>query len=130
MNRDQLEELYRLNSEPPVQVYAGQIVGAERTLLLGYTCDRDTWHVYFKDDLLHLHIYEQRATGPRLVEHFKQEAFPATELIPDKRVYPEYTDFAFALYLRRHDIAVPYTRFDAFRYAETRDRFFHGAVKD
>jgi hypothetical protein len=52
----------------------------------------------------------------------------AADLVPDKRVYPESTDLAFARILTTHGVELPFTTFDEDRYARVMKSPFHGAI--
>lgn len=81
-----------------------------QTLLYGYTCDRDTFHVYLKDGHIHRTIYKSTSDVVSHVD-FGREC-DATQLVPDKRVYPAPTSFAFARTLIRKGVPVPFTTWD------------------
>ena len=96
MNREQYEEL----TKPPRvagPIRAIDFIGAEHTLLYGYTCNRETWHVYWKGDLIHVLVHDHAG---KVLEHAKAAEWTPSALVPDKRVYPESTDPAFARMLR------------------------------
>jgi hypothetical protein len=126
MDLAHFESLAPWTSEAPV-IEAHQVTGPLRTLLLGYTCDRAVWHVYFKDGLIHQYVYG-KTEHVAYSEHAAHVKVAATDLIPDKRVYPESTDYVFALILKRLGVDVPYTRFDSFRYAEAQGKALHGEI--
>jgi hypothetical protein len=76
---------------------------ADRTLLYGYTCDRNTWHVYIKDCIIHKVIYRYDT------EPVEYEVNDNTDFIPDKRLYPEMCDYKFCLILQRLGYELPFT---------------------
>lgn len=79
-----------------------------RTLLYGYTVERNNFHVYFSDGFIHRAIYEH----PReLIDHVSGPMFSASLLIPDKRAYPQFTDAGFALLLKRRGFSIPFTTY-------------------
>ena len=81
---------------------------SDRTLLYGYTLDRDTFHVYLKDGIMHRVIYSFKRY---IVDHIEGEELDAHDLSPCKRAYPERTDFEFAKALRIRDVHVSLTTF-------------------
>lgn len=126
MDQNQYEEL-RAADASVYTMRAHSFLGADRTLLLGYTVDRDTWHVYLKDDQIHLLVYTYQE------EVLRYEANPeweASRLVPDKRVYPESTDAVFAWRMQQHGLEVPYTKFDPDRWERYRHMTFHGQLHD
>jgi hypothetical protein len=82
----------------------------DRTLLYGYTCDRDTFHVYLKGGHIHRTIYRSTTDVVSHVD-FGREC-DGTQLVPDKRVYAAPTDFAFARMLIRKGVPFTFTTWD------------------
>lgn len=76
----------------------------DRTLLYGFTCDRDTWHVYLKSGKIFCVKYPYKGT-PSLVSICKNEDF-----VPNKRLYPERCDFEFCKLLKEKGINLPFTK--------------------
>lgn len=122
MNRDSYLAITRSDPQGPT-VNAAYFTGPDRTLLYGYTCDREAWHVYLENDTINLVKY--RSAG-KLSSAASADEWVASELVPDKRVYPESTDVEFALKLRSMGVAVPYRPFMNSRYEAGKDRAFHG----
>jgi len=79
---------------------------ADRTLLYGYTCERNTWHVYMKDAIIHKVIYRYDADP---VEYEVNDNY---DFIPDKRLYPETCDYQFCKILHRLGHELPFTNWD------------------
>ncbi len=100
-----------------------------RTLLYGYTCARDTFHIYFDDEsCVNKFIYNYYN---KTLFHKKYEVLTNVDLkdlVPDKRVYPESTDYEFLLILLTHQIYVPFTRYDEERFERVKDLQYHGEV--
>lgn len=91
----------------PVYVYVGEIFARKtnRTLLYGYTRDRQTWHVYLKDDLLHLYVYGngyQHCVGFDVYGTSMQ----VLDLLPDKCLYPAACDYSFVNLLHSKGVNV------------------------
>lgn len=76
---------------------------SDRTLLYGYTCMRDTWHVYIKFGRIFTVVY---CFGEDPEEVSVQEN---SEFVPNKRLYPERCDFEFCELLKSKDIYLPFT---------------------
>ncbi|MER5844434.1 MULTISPECIES: hypothetical protein [Streptomyces] len=125
-----LAELTRLrrDAEQLRSVAVDDIPGPERTLLLGYTCDRHTWHVYLRGSDVHLLVYDDVSRG--VIRHEKRYRWLAADLVPDKRVYPESCDLAFARLLTSHGVELSFTAFNEDRYARVVKSPFHGTIYD
>jgi hypothetical protein len=70
--------------------YRGPLVAAselsdrtDRTLLFGYTCDRQTFHVYLKDGEINRIVYDR---DDNILKDESGEAVQVMHLVPDKRV--------------------------------------------
>jgi hypothetical protein len=100
----------------------------DRTLLYGYTVERTTWHVYLKDGLIHRIEYRSDAKGPYMVGvcHGVQKAWAPRRLLPDKRAYPERTDYQFARLCRDAGCRIEFTTYDADRVVQ--DAAFQGLI--
>jgi hypothetical protein len=109
-------------------VVADDIPGPERTVLLGYTCDRQTWHVYLHGAYVHLLVYGAR--GGAVFRYEKRYRWLAAELVPDKRVYPESTDLDFSRLLISRGVELPFTNFNEDRHARVGLWPFHAAIYD
>ena len=82
-----------------------------RTLLYGYTCENETFHVYLKDGKIHavayFNDYSDDTVKPKNMREIKIEN--NRDFIPDKRVYPEACDYHFCKLLKLRDIHLPFT---------------------
>jgi hypothetical protein len=112
MNHEQYVEVQRLTRRPQMVEVNDLMNLADRTLIYGYDCDRNTFHLYLKDNLF-VRIYytfEKKILssdiGPFMI---------ATECVPDKRVYPECCDFDFCVLLHSKGIDIPFTGFESNR---------------
>lgn len=122
MNFDELEQLREVRTEP-THIYVDNVPGADRTLLYGYTCDRRSFHIFKLSGELHRVIYDHNET---VYEHTWGDRLVARDCIPDKRVYPESTDFIFAKLLKRREVNPTFLPFSAARFESVRDKQFHG----
>ncbi len=75
------------------------------TVLYGYTVERDTWHVYLQDGLIHRYIYDYHN---ETIDHQARDSWPMAELIPNKRTYPQYTRYEFAMILARAGLQITF----------------------
>lgn len=107
MNQDEYEEFRAESTKVEVAVVtAEQVNGESRTLTLGYDVDRNTFHVYVHDGVLYARYY----TGHNeTLSEVSGLELPAESLRPNKRVYAQYTDKAFARIMRDLDFPLPFT---------------------
>lgn len=95
-----------------------------RTLIFGYDCDRNTFHVYIdpKDQLIHVALYSERFSAPDqdagalILSHTFGVDGGASEnkqFLPNKRIYGESCDFEFCMLLKQRGETLPFTTFDA-----------------
>lgn len=93
-----------------------------RTLLYGYTCERETFHVYVKDQKIYVIVYKidyplshEKEHGifmrgdPRPINMRQIEVKSNCDYIPDKRLYPERCDYHFCRALKERGIELPFT---------------------
>lgn len=126
MNRDAYT-LITTSSPRPATVHVADLgPGPDHTLLYGYTCDRESWHVYLENDMINWVKYWDLGESGELINSGSADTWVAEELVPNKRVYPEFTDYAFACDLRDAGVEVSYRRFSEERYQLSRTRRFHG----
>lgn len=92
----------------------------DRTLLWGYTCERDSFHVYLKDGQIHKALYK---FPNKLLFCTSGESMPCSSMAPDKRAYPAACDEQFAQLMVEKNQHVSYTTFD-----EREDIPFHGKL--
>lgn len=79
-----------------------------RTLLYGYTCDRETWHVYILDGEIRTILYGGYSDkGVYDINPENDEDY-----VPDKRLYPECCDEEFCTLLLERGIHLPFTTFN------------------
>lgn len=100
MNIEQYESLRQRPGESEAVIRHDDFtdsVPAEQTLLWGYTCDRNSFHVYKSQGELHRVVYN---FSKEVLEYDHGKELPARILHPDKRVYPEATCYEFIEALR------------------------------
>jgi len=111
MTYDELERLNNLNKEIKNEKFIELALDAmrrktDRTLIWGYTCERESFHVYLKDMTIHKVIYghdEQPMEYPINSVH---------DVIPNKRAYPEASDYEFCKFIRNLDVRIPFTTYN------------------
>jgi hypothetical protein len=123
MDRSQYEALCAFKSATPHNIlidasaYSTRPHGNPRTLLYGYTCDRETHHV-FQDDMggIRLYVYRNNFGTPetpvRMVDVSNEGVATLDELIPNKRLYPQHCDHDFCLYLKERGVHLPFTTWE------------------
>jgi hypothetical protein len=82
-----------------------------RTLLYGYTCERETFHVYMKDQKIYTVVYttDYSTNNPKPKNLRQIEVKSNRDFIPDKRLYPERCDYHFCQALKERGIDLPFT---------------------
>lgn len=92
-----------------------------RTLVWGYTLDRNSFHVYLDEfGVIHRVIYDHQNI---VLSHDEGEFLPES-LSPDKRAYPEACDYEFCRLMASLDNGLCFTTFNENR-EKTR---YHGKV--
>jgi len=97
--------------EIPKEVLLGKnlINNLNRTLLYGYTCDRDTWHVYLEDGIIYTVVYNARE------DEIKFNIVPINDnqdFVPNKRLYPARCDYEFCRLLKEHGVDMTFTTWE------------------
>jgi hypothetical protein len=106
MNKKEYEELDSIWKANKIITVGDLKNKQDRTLLYGYTCNRDTWHVYLELNEIICVIYEF-GKKTKLVEIISNNDF-----VPDKRLYPARCDFEFCSILKSLGIVLPFTAFE------------------
>ena len=83
----------------------------DRTLLYGYTCERETFHVYLKNGKIYTVAYKNDfSTGVAKPKNMRQIIVSSNfDYIPDKRLYPERCEYNFCVLLKERGIHLPFT---------------------
>lgn len=120
------EELATLTTPPPPEptIRAEDLTGPDRTLLWGYDVDKVGMHVYLLDGQIHL----ARISLGRILSDQAEPVWPAKELVPNKRAYPERTDIAFARLMIARDAEICFTTFDDAAWLASNEHRFHAPV--
>jgi hypothetical protein len=106
MNYQEYKDLMQIGRNP--QTLAGEDLKdqTDRTLLYGYTIERDTHHVYLKDGVLHLFVYQHSS-----IHKHESGRLLLESLIPSKRLYPGKCDYEFCRFLKSQGLHLPFTAF-------------------
>lgn len=98
--------------------FASDCRSFSKTLLYGYDCDRNTHHVYQDfHGLIYLYVYKD---GPVIGQPTEIKKIDVSEvgvptlqdLIPNKRLYPQYCDYEFCAYLKGRGVELPFTTWE------------------
>jgi len=103
-----------LGNHKHVMLYATATDDSTKTVLYGYTTERETHHVYQEGGNLHVVVYKDG----RLIDHTEGRKMLVDDLVPNKRLYPESCDFDFCLQLQGLGVELPFTTFDKERAAK------------
>ncbi|MBU9200101.1 hypothetical protein KTD31_01620 [Burkholderia multivorans] len=110
MNKQQFEQLYKERAKPRYVDIAELENQAPRTLIWGYTCDRNSFHVYIEDGQIHRVIYD---IGKNILAHNDESnGLLLSDCVPNKRVYPEASDYEFCRLLKVSGIDFSFTTWD------------------
>jgi hypothetical protein len=123
MDQNELEQIHTLTVEDP-EIDVTELTGPARTLLYGYDVDRITWHVYLLGGQIHRRIYDTQAAMNR---HEALTRWVIRDLIPNKRAYPNRTDFQFASICARRQEPITFTTWEPLR-AEDAGKAFYGRI--
>ena len=125
MTKDEYENLRPYpNSSRGIKIE--DLVNTEgRTLLYGYSTDRDAIHVYLKDRKFYLYRYNVDRSVSSL-HIFGEHIEDVSNLIPNKRLYPECCDEEFCQILISLNIYLPFTNF--YEYLNT--SVYYGAIAE
>ncbi|PGP21017.1 hypothetical protein COA01_15880 [Bacillus cereus] len=104
MNKHEYETLNKIEKEKEHVLTIDDLTNkADRTLLYGYTCDGEAWHVYVKDNAIYTVIYPYGSNAKYVEVESNQE------YVPDKRLCPERCDFEFCSLLKQKGICLTFT---------------------
>ncbi len=115
---------------------------ADRTLIYGYTCERHTFHVYLQDGKFHKFVYRGGYAGTNIhgnryevpVEVVEETVWDSTsfvepsELLPNKRTYPERCDYDFCVLLRSAGMDLNFTSWMDLPEHYLQNHQFHGRL--
>jgi len=95
---------------------------SDRTLLWGYTCDRDRWHVYIKNGEIHTVMYDY--PDKLIIHRVCCNSNAPEDWVPNKRLYPEACDYEFCTLLKRYGIHLSFTIWNDDR----KHKQYHGKI--
>lgn len=120
MNKSEYELLKVVWRDKPILGLDDLSDTSNRTLLWGYTCERDSWHVYIEDGEIHTVMYGYND----MLKHYHSccATDNPSDWIPDKRLYPEACDYEFCKLLKEYGYSLPFTTWNDDRAAQQ----YHG----
>jgi hypothetical protein len=119
MNREELDALYSVNEIKERVVDVTDLENkSDRTLIYGYTCERDTWHVYLKDGVIYTVLYGYGPVNKVLMDVKCNQGF-----VPNKRLYPRRCDFEFCKLLKEKGCRLTFTTWE-----DRADETFYGEL--
>lgn len=80
-----------------------------RTLVYGFDCSRNTWHLYLTEEGKFQRVLYD--THGFLVDAYTFTEIKPEEAVPDKRIYAEKSDFEFCQLLLNSGVAVPFASY-------------------
>lgn len=139
MNKSEYESLEELSSNTISihDLYNFQ----PRTLIYGYTLNRETFHIYFLNSQIHKLIYsggtifttikKERKEDPlKIINSESNSSFNISELIPDKRAYPERCDYEFCKLLKSKGAEIPFTSWQDLPHEIIKQDFYGRLIGD
>ena len=116
MTKEWFDKLNALFNEEANIIYAHDLYpyDLDRTLLYGYTCERETFHVYLKNKQIYVVVYNtEYSRGKPTPKNMRQVEVKSNHYyVPDKRLYPERCDYHFCKLLKEKGIDLPFTIFN------------------
>lgn len=113
MNKEMFDKLNQIDFELTNIIYAHNLRPHvyNKTLLYGYTCERETFHVYIKNDQIYVVVYNNDYSTDRVKpKNMRQIKVTSNhDYVPDKRLYPERCDYNFCLLLKEKGVQLPFT---------------------
>lgn len=112
MKREELEKLKMVEKVSLIITPDDLSNTKDRTLLYGYTCERDTWHVYLSGGGIFTVVYSYNGEPHQVAVHTNHD------YVPDKRLYPERCDYEFCKLLKKEGVYLPFTTYSEHKFEE------------
>lgn len=113
MTNEDFMKLKEYRKENEEVLAADDLINREnRTLLYGYTCDRETWHVYLRDGKIYTIKYQANYVRKCPVHVKEIPIYDNGDYIPNKRLYPTACDYEFCMKLKERGYDLPFTSQD------------------
>ena len=104
--------------------------GGDRTLIYGYTAERDTFHVYVQDGRLHRFVYRQYVDAFIVVSYESAQSMHGTNMVPGKAIYWRRSDFDAVWFLAVLDVYMHFKESGPAVIERTEKPQFEGVVYD
>lgn len=88
MKKEEFEKLSEIKKSEDLITVKDLVNKKDRTLLYGYTCSRETFHVYLKNLEIHTIIYQMDYLTNKPINMREILVEDNYKYIPDKRLYP------------------------------------------
>lgn len=112
MEKEEFEKLSEIKKSEDLITVKDLVNKQDRTLLYGYTCSRETFHVYLKNLEIHTIIYQMDYLTHKPINMREILVEDNYKYIPDKRLYPETCDYEFLKLLKANGEYLPFTFFN------------------
>lgn len=114
MTLDEFESLAKIRPTPVPVLTAEDLENKKsRTLIWGYTPDRESFHVYLGDDgLIHKVVYRGSLEPVMILHVTNKDVSSNSEYVPSKRLYPEACDAEFCGMLLERGIELSFTNYN------------------
>ena len=123
MKAEQLTEVRAIKAAKPSISIDDLTDKSDRTLIYGYDVDRVTIHVYIENERISYYRYSRSG---EFMDFRNDERWHDPEyLVPNKRAYPEATDFEFATILARIGHPITFTTWGILR-SQPNSEKYHG----
>jgi len=113
MTKEWFDKLNQIDFEAADIIYAYNLrpYVYNKTLLYGYTCERETFHVYIKNEQIYVVVYStEYVKGAPTPKNMRQIKVTSNrDYVPDKRLYPERCDYNFCKLLKEKGVQLPFT---------------------
>lgn len=127
MKEDEFTELRNKANIPSLEAKSCLKDLTPRTLIWGFDCERNSFHVYLDFDQTINVVRYDNATNVVSVK-LESDGIKPGMCIPDKRVYPEACDAEFCAVLKDAGISIPFTSYNRDRKIDGVS--FHGLMSD
>lgn len=113
MNKEQYDVLVNKNKRKTIHVDKDFPENFNGTLLFGSIAnDGDMFHFYIKDGFLNLLRYFRMGGEYRVDEHIKSKEICITDIIEDKRIFPEASSWNFSVLLDSRKESMTFASYD------------------
>ena len=111
MNQEEFDKLSTSVELDPIIKVSDLNNATPRTLVYGYTLERDTFHLYLGEDArFHLDVYD--GDDFRVIPEFSADRIHPSNCVPSKRAYPAACDAEFCTLLQQRRVSLSFTTFD------------------